>query len=78
MSSRVLKKLHGEPDLKIQEEEDEASDLDNDLSGGAAGTPKKQTNVNRYDLVGVFNRFSPYRFPRPFVRSFCVCVGSLA
>lgn len=53
MSSRVLKKLHGEPDLNIRED-DEQSDLDNDLShgdSGAAGTPKRQLNINRYDLV---------------------------
>lgn len=56
MSSRVLKKLHGEPDLNIREEDDDdLSDVDIEPGhggvGGAAGAARKQLNVNRYDLV---------------------------
>lgn len=56
MSSRVLKKLHGEPDLNIREEDDDdLSDVDTEPgqggAGGAAGAARKQLNVNRYDLV---------------------------
>lgn len=47
MSSRVLKKLHGEPELELKEEL-ELSDIDNENSTGAK---KKQFNINRYDLV---------------------------
>lgn len=46
MSSRVLKKLHGDNDLDIGEHE--ISDIDNDIG---TGTKKKQFEVNRYDLV---------------------------
>lgn len=46
MSSRVLKKLHGEPDLEIKEQDELLSDIENDI-----GTKKKQLNINRYDLV---------------------------
>lgn len=52
MSSRVLKKLQGEPDLNIREEDDD--ELSDDLSHGGGGTPKKQTNINRYDLVSAY------------------------
>lgn len=45
MSSRVLKKLHGDNELEIKEE---ISDIDNDIGTGAK---KKQFEVNRYDLV---------------------------
>lgn len=48
MSSRVLKKLHGEPDLEIKEQEEQQSDIENDVGNGAK---KKQLNINRYDLV---------------------------
>lgn len=59
MSSRVLKKLHGDGDLKIreQDEEDELqSDIENDIGnnvtgGTGGGAKKKQLNINRYDLV---------------------------
>lgn len=56
MSSRVLKKLHGDTDLKIHEhdEDDELqSDIENDIGNVAAGSgaKKKQLNINRYDLV---------------------------
>lgn len=45
MSSRVLKKLHGDNDLEIGDQE---------LSDGddiGAGSKKKPFEVNRYDLV---------------------------
>lgn len=45
MSSRVLKKLHGEPELEIKEAEEILSDIEL-----AEGSEKKQLN-NRYDLV---------------------------
>lgn len=45
MSSRVLKKLHGEPELDIKEAEEILSDIEL-----AEGGEKKQLN-NRYDLV---------------------------
>lgn len=48
MSSRVLKKLHGEPDLEIKEQDELLSDIENDIGNG---TKKKQLNINRYDLV---------------------------
>lgn len=48
MSSRVLKKLHGEPDLEIKEQEEQQSDIENEINNGAK---KKQFNINRYDLV---------------------------
>lgn len=43
MSSRVLKKLHGEPKLNINEAEEILSDIESEKE-------KKQIN-NRYDLV---------------------------
>lgn len=47
MSSRVLKKLHGDNDL-----EQDTSDLDNDNSFiGNSGARRKQVDGNRYDLV---------------------------
>lgn len=46
MSSRVLKKLHGDNDLEICEQE--LSDADNDIG---TGSKKKQFEMNRYDLV---------------------------
>lgn len=50
MSSRVLKKLHGDNDLEAREQD--ASDLDNDNSFiGSSGARKKQFDGNRYDLV---------------------------
>lgn len=50
MSSRVLKKLHGENELDVREQD--ASDLDNDNSFiGSSGARKKQFDGNRYDLV---------------------------
>lgn len=50
MSSRVLKKLHGDNELDIRDED--ASDLDNDNSFVASsGARKKQYDGNRYDLV---------------------------
>lgn len=49
MSSRVLKKLHGENDLE------DGSDLDNDNSIiSSSGARKKQFDGNRYDLVIFF------------------------
>lgn len=49
MSSRVLKKLHGDKDLDIL---DQDSDIDNDNSLiGPSGAQKKQFDNNRYDLV---------------------------
>lgn len=56
MSSRVLKKLHGDNDLEIREQD--ASDLDNDNSFiGNSGARKKQFDGNRYDLVIFHNKF---------------------
>ncbi|XP_059613007.1 ribosome quality control complex subunit TCF25 [Phlebotomus argentipes] len=53
MSSRVLKKLHGE-ELEIKQlADDQLSDVDTEISGGAK---KKQLNINRYDLL---NQQSP-------------------
>ena len=53
MSSRVLKKLHGENDLDVREQD--ASDLDNDNSFiSSSGARKKQFDGNRYDLVIYF------------------------
>lgn len=49
MSSRVLKKLHGDNELEIKEE---FSDIDNDIGTGAK---KKQFEVNRYDLVNIID-----------------------
>lgn len=43
MSSRVLKKLHGEPELDLKEAEEILSDIESEKE-------KKQIN-NRYDLV---------------------------
>lgn len=55
MSSRVLKKLHGDNELEIREQD--ASDLDNDNSFiGSSGARKKQFDGNRYDLVIFHNR----------------------
>ncbi|GAB0086263.1 transcription factor 25 [Sergentomyia squamirostris] len=53
MSTRVLKKLHGE-DLEIKPlPDDQLSDVDTEISQGAK---KKQLNINRYDLL---NQQSP-------------------
>lgn len=62
MSSRVLKKLHGENELEIREQD--VSDVENDIgsggggggAGGAGGAGgggarKKHFEMNRYDLV---------------------------
>lgn len=60
MSSRVLKKLHGEKELEIREPD--VSDVENDIGsggggvgsgsgGGAGGARKKHFEMNRYDLV---------------------------
>lgn len=49
MSSRVLKKLHGDNDLDIGDHD--ISDIDTDIGGG--GARKKQFEVNRYDLVSI-------------------------
>lgn len=52
MSSRVLKKLHGDNELEIREPD--TSDLDNDNSFiGSSGARKKQFDNNRYDLVTI-------------------------
>lgn len=52
MSSRVLKKLHGDKDLDILDQD--ASDIDNDNSFiGPSGVQKKQFDNNRYDLVNL-------------------------
>lgn len=49
MSSRVLKKLHGEPELELHPDDDEPySDIENDVGTGAK---KKQININRYAMV---------------------------
>lgn len=50
MSSRVLRKLQGDKDKELL---DEVSDTETDtpVSGGAR---RKQLNINRYDLVGIF------------------------
>ncbi len=45
MSSRVLKKLHGEPELNTNEAEEILSDIESEKE-------KKQIN-NRYDLVNM-------------------------
>lgn len=56
MSSRVLKKLHGDNDLEVPEQD--VSDLDNDNSFiSNSGARKKQFDGNRYDLV-IFHSFS--------------------
>lgn len=55
MSSRVLKKLQGENELDILDQD--ASDIDNDNSFIAnSGARKKQFDGNRYDLV-IFHAF---------------------
>lgn len=46
MSSRVLRKLQGDQDLKTAED---TSETESDLA--SSGVRKKQFNVNRYDLV---------------------------
>lgn len=59
MSSRMLKKLHGESELPgIVPVEDQAlsDDIETELSSAAVpmssgGAKKKQLNINRYDLV---------------------------
>lgn len=57
MSSRVLKKLHGENELDVREQD--ASDLDNDNSFiGSSGARKKQYDGNRYDLVIFLNSYN--------------------
>lgn len=61
MSSRVLKKLHGEPELDINEAEEILSDIESEKE-------KKQIN-NRYDLVSV--NFSVVHFF--FIAKFCFC-----
>lgn len=56
MSSRVLKKLHGDNELDARDQD--ASDLDNDNSFiSSSGARKKQFDGNRYDLV-IFHNFS--------------------
>lgn len=54
MSSRMLKKLHGENNLELDEQA-LSDDLETELSSAAVpvagGVKKKQLNVNRYDLV---------------------------
>lgn len=56
MSSRVLKKLQGEKDLEVGDQD--ASDIDNDNSFiGPSGARKKQFEANRYDLVSDFQYF---------------------
>lgn len=51
MSSRMLKKIHGD-NLEIKlDEQQVVSDLETELSSAAGGTKKKQLNINRYDLV---------------------------
>lgn len=59
MSSRVLKKLHGENELEIREQD--GSDVENDIGSsggggggagaGGGGARKKHFEMNRYDLV---------------------------
>lgn len=61
MSSRVLRKLHGDPGLPAAgEDSDPEQDVEDDLLSVAAGggPKKKQFNVNRYDLVCAFKLFS--------------------
>lgn len=61
MSSRVLKKLHGENDLDIKEQD--ISDIDNDIGssgGGVGGARKKQFEMNRYDLVSLIGNLVPF------------------
>lgn len=61
MSSRVLKKLHGENELEIREQDD-VSDVENDNGSGGGGggggagggARKKHFEMNRYDLVSKF------------------------
>uniref|UniRef100_A0A1B0CVA6 Transcription factor 25 n=2 Tax=Lutzomyia longipalpis TaxID=7200 RepID=A0A1B0CVA6_LUTLO len=50
MSSRVLRKLHGEEALQLPE--DQLSDVETEITGGT----KKKLNINRYDLL---NQQSP-------------------
>lgn len=50
MSSRVLKKLQGEPDFDFKQQDEQLSD--NDLES-VSGARKKQLNINRYDLVSI-------------------------
>lgn len=57
MSSRVLKKLHGESDLGIIEQEDELSDVEIDTGSDISGTKNKKFSINRYDLVSYFTHF---------------------
>lgn len=63
MSSRMLKKLHGENELAVDEQA-LSDDIETELSSAAAipmassaaaagGAKKKQLNINRYDLVSV-------------------------
>lgn len=57
MSSRVLKKLHGDKDLDILDQD--VSDIDNDNSIiGPSGAQKKQFDNNRYDLVNWITNIS--------------------
>uniref|UniRef100_A0A0K8TSD3 Putative transcription factor 25 n=1 Tax=Tabanus bromius TaxID=304241 RepID=A0A0K8TSD3_TABBR len=53
MSSRVLKKLHGDNDFELKEQDEHHSDVEIELN---TGTKKKQLNLNRYDLL---NQQSP-------------------
>lgn len=55
MSSRVLKKLHGENELEIREQEVSDVEIENDIGSGGGGSGggarKKHFEMNRYDLV---------------------------
>jgi hypothetical protein len=59
MSSRVLRKLHGETDLAVElgagldESDPENNEEDLLSSASIGGAKKKQFNVNRYDLVSM-------------------------
>lgn len=63
MSSRVLKKLHGDNDLEIRDQD--GSDIENESSFGAR---KKQFDGNRYDLV------NDYYFPIPVILSAAISI----
>lgn len=77
MSSRVLKKLHGEPELDKKEAEEILSDIESEKE-------KKQIN-NRYDLVNLCNEWlcCVFRFVFRFVNigceifCFCFCIERL-
>lgn len=55
MSSRVLKKLHGENELEIREQDVSDVEIENDIGSGGGGSGggarKKHFEMNRYDLV---------------------------